>query len=265
MLVSIIIPVYNSERTVERAVLSVVKSVSLVTDDYEVLCIDDGSTDSSLRILNSLSARNKKIFVFHQENGGVSSARNRGLEAAKGEYIAFNDSDDEWTENHFSVLKNIFEKFPFLMCISGNHDVDMQRIPILKRIDKNLYRISIHNELAKNYYSPPATMLKKSIVAGGIRFNNNMHYAEDENFFCTVVYQFQSAFLNQKVSQSITGKRRFGESGLSGNLQEMEKGELFNLKYAYKHFGIGFVEYIFLVLFSKIKYVRRIVVTKLRK
>lgn len=93
-MVSIIVPVYNRVSSIQRCVQSIINQNF---QDIEVLLIDDGSTDDSGAICDELAMQDVRIRVFHKENGGVSSARNLGLEAAKGEYILFCDSDD-WVE-----------------------------------------------------------------------------------------------------------------------------------------------------------------------
>ena|SRR5579859_8189540 len=94
--VSVIIPTYNRERFVAKAIESVLNQTF---DDLEVIVIDDGSTDGTRRILESYGER---IRFICQENAGASAARNTGIEAAKGEWLAFLDSDDEWTPGYLA-------------------------------------------------------------------------------------------------------------------------------------------------------------------
>lgn len=88
---SIIIPVYNAEATLNKCVDSVLKQQFA---DFEVILVDDGSKDGSLQICEEYARRDSRVTVIHKENGGVSSARNRGLEIAKGTWVTFVDSDD---------------------------------------------------------------------------------------------------------------------------------------------------------------------------
>lgn len=89
---SVIIPVYNSASTLERCVSSV---LSPVLPGMEIILVDDGSTDDSLALCYSLASTNKSIKVIHRKNGGLSAARNTGIEASDSEWISFVDSDDE--------------------------------------------------------------------------------------------------------------------------------------------------------------------------
>lgn len=93
--ISIIVPVYNVEQYLPRCINSILVQTFI---DFELLLIDDGSTDNSGKICNDYAENDKRIRVFHKENGGVSSARNLGLDNAQGEWIVFVDSDD-WVDD----------------------------------------------------------------------------------------------------------------------------------------------------------------------
>ena len=111
--ISIIIPIFNTEQYLPRCIESV---LSQRYSDFELILVDDGSTDASGAICDSYSERDHRIRVFHKENGGVSSARNLGLEKARGEWIYFVDSDDELLPDGLRVLTD---------CISDEVDIVM--------------------------------------------------------------------------------------------------------------------------------------------
>lgn len=92
-MVSVIIPAYNAEKYIYRAVTSVQKQTYSF---IEIIIVNDGSVDNTLKICKNLSRDDKRIKVFTKENGGLSSARNYGIERAKGDYLAFLDADDEF-------------------------------------------------------------------------------------------------------------------------------------------------------------------------
>lgn len=92
--ISVIVPVYNVEKYLDRCVQSILNQSFT---DFELLLVDDGSSDSSGAICDQYAVKDERIRAFHKENGGVSSARNMGLDYARGEWIAFVDSDD-WVE-----------------------------------------------------------------------------------------------------------------------------------------------------------------------
>src|SRR5690606_7807174 len=103
--VSIIMPVYNTFNFVERALTSV---VGQTYSNWELLIINDGSTDKSPEIIEEWSRKDERVRVFHQQNAGVSRARNKGLSYARGKFICFLDSDD-WlprSEEHTSELQS---------------------------------------------------------------------------------------------------------------------------------------------------------------
>ena len=118
-LLSIVIPVYNVGRYVRRAAESVLKQPC--ADRIELLLVDDGSTDGSGAVCDQIAAAGKSpatIRVFHQENGGVSSARNLGIREARGEYLGFLDADDWWLPSFFDtelvqMLEEGFEVYQF--------------------------------------------------------------------------------------------------------------------------------------------------------
>ena len=103
MQISIIVPVYNSEKTLNRCVDSILNQTF---HDWELLLIDDGSSDQSGKICDQYAAKDRRVKVFHKENRGVSSARNYGIKLAKGEWVIFIDSDDYFLSD---ALKKLLE------------------------------------------------------------------------------------------------------------------------------------------------------------
>lgn len=104
MYLSVILPVYNGEKTVGRTVESILKQTY---QDFELIIIDDGSTDGTRKILKTYEQRSEKIRVFHQENAGASMARNAGIEQAQGRYVTFVDADDTVPEDAFYYMHQI--------------------------------------------------------------------------------------------------------------------------------------------------------------
>jgi len=107
MKLSIVIPVYNMENTLNRCVESVLRQG---IDDYEVILIDDGSTDNSAKICDEWQTKDQHILVIHQENGGLSAARNAGIEKATGELITFVDPDDYLKDGTYKAIMALAEK-----------------------------------------------------------------------------------------------------------------------------------------------------------
>lgn len=109
MKVSIIVPVYNAEKVLHYCVDSILKQTY---KDFELILVDDGSTDKSGEICDKYANENENVIAVHIENGGVSKARNTGIENAIGDYICFIDSDDYIAEDYLEELINTKEDFP---------------------------------------------------------------------------------------------------------------------------------------------------------
>lgn len=101
--ISVIIPVYNAQKYLEKCLYSVLNQT---LKDIEIICINDGSTDNSLSILNNIKEQSLNIKLHNIKNSGASVARNLGLEVAEADYISFVDSDDTIPETYFSTLYN---------------------------------------------------------------------------------------------------------------------------------------------------------------
>lgn len=112
-MISIIIPVYNASSHLDKCIKSVIEQTY---QDWECILVDDGSTDESYMICNAWKKKDFRIRVFRQKNTGVSSARNKGIDNARGEYITFVDSDD-WIENEYlEELYNKIKKVDIVVC-----------------------------------------------------------------------------------------------------------------------------------------------------
>lgn len=106
--ISIIVPVYNTEKYIKDCLDSILNQSF---KDFEILCINDGSTDRTLQILEKYKADDKRITVINQENRGQSAARNIGIDKAEGDYICFVDSDDMIVKDTLKILVDAIEKY----------------------------------------------------------------------------------------------------------------------------------------------------------
>ena len=102
--ISVVIPVYNMEKYLEQCIRSIREQTLL---DIELICINDGSTDGSLELLETYCGQDSRIRVITQENKGVGEARNRGIREAKGEYLAFMDPDDYYLDER--ILEDMYQ------------------------------------------------------------------------------------------------------------------------------------------------------------
>jgi glycosyltransferase involved in cell wall biosynthesis len=260
-MISVVIPMYNSENCIERALLSVINQTYL--GKIEIIVVNDGSMDKSQKVVENFIINHPcdDIKLINQTNGGVSKARNTGLKNTNGDYIAFLDSDDAWFSNKISNQINI---------LNDNVNIDLlgtafEGFYFSNKLEEEVMHIKFKDLIFKNYFQPSTVIMKKSIVDKIGLFDESQKYAEEGNFFFRVSQEFNCFFFNKKLIVYGDGKKGFGDSGLSANLKEMEKGELKNLKFAYNNNWINFGVYSFAVSFSVLKYIRRIILVKIRK
>ena len=129
-LVSIVLPVYNGERFVGGAIDSV---IAQTLDDWELLVVDDGSGDDSPAICDAYAAGDSRIKVFHQPNGGVNSARAKGIDNASGEFVTFIDADDSFTADALEAFVSRFDGSIDIVSCCGS-DTLLDRTGYLKRL-----------------------------------------------------------------------------------------------------------------------------------
>lgn len=182
-MVSIVIPVYNSEKTLRRCLESV---IGQLFTNWELILVDDGSNDKSGDICDEYAAKDQRIKVFHKKNGGVSSARNIGLEHAKGEWIVFVDADDFVKESYLAHLLEHSQKHVDLVIsyaeIHSGNKIQKESYPS-KLVDKtNFESMFIDNDM--NWHTSPWSKLYKRCIVEEhhLRFCEGMHIGEDAVF-----------------------------------------------------------------------------------
>lgn len=192
-LISFIVPIYNVEKYVADCIESIINQKE---NNYELVLVDDGSTDNSFNICKEYAKNNKKINIIHKQNDGLVSARKYGLKYAKGDYIACVDGDD-WIENNFlSVINNILkEENPDIIGFNYKKVGRKKEKYMLyfenkkynkENIEKEVYPNLIQNEYGK-YFSPSLVnkIIRKDIYE--IAQNNvsdNVSIGED--FVCLI-------------------------------------------------------------------------------
>ena len=144
--ISLIIPVYNKEKYLTKCLTSI-EQQDIDKKELEVILVNDGSTDGSRKLCEEFAANKPYISLINKENGGVSSARNVGIAAARGKYIAFLDADDSLTQGSLKALANTFAKFEdeidVLTYHMAYHHVDTKEIIYHKR-DKYLKETGVY-------------------------------------------------------------------------------------------------------------------------
>ena len=181
--ISIIIPVYNAEATIKQCVDSI---LSQDYQDFELLLIDDGSKDLSADICDDYAKQDERIKVYHKENGGVSSARNMGLEKAKGEWITFIDSDDYIEPGYFEdlAIENTSLYIKAHKSFRGN-DTALYTIcsfEAKKLLTGEELRLFIKKNVSGFIFRGPVGKFYKKENIDSLRFQEDMIVAEDACF-----------------------------------------------------------------------------------
>ena len=196
-MISIIIPVYNSEVTLRRCLDSL---ISQSISDWELILIDDGSTDKSGEICEEYASKDKRIKVFYKKNGGVSSARNVGLDNAKGEWIAFVDADDFVKEFYLAHLLGHSQKQVDLVIsyaeIHNGNDIQRESYPAKLVDDTNFESMFIENDI-QWHTSPWSKLYKRRIIEKHhLRFCEGMHIGEDAVFFYSYMLCSKNSYIS---------------------------------------------------------------------
>ena len=168
MLFSVIIPVYNVEQYLKDCLDSVLNQTFA---DWEAICVNDGSTDSSAAILKEYAEKDSRIKAIMQQNAGTAAARNTGLKAAKGDYIFFLDSDDWIEDNALQIIADCLNGEDIL-CFSGRRFLE-----------------------ADNSYCPADKLLAKQYANGIDYYNENALLSRDFAFVCVVLRVYKTSFL----------------------------------------------------------------------
>ncbi len=260
-MISVVIPMYNSKNTIVECINSVLNQTRIDLID-EIIVVDDGSTDTSCEEIEK-NITDNLVHVIHQDNRGVSSARNKGIRYSKGSWIALLDSDDQWLPEKIEKQWKIIEQFNevnFLGCGRNNENLHFG-----KKVIDGLYRLDLYHILVKCYPHTSTALIHKSVFHNVGDFDENRYYAEDGELWNRIVTKYPLYYLSESLEIAGNYKAQFGESGLSKNLLEMHKGNLLNIKILRNKKEISTVFYVFLWLYYWAKYYRRQLLTNLRK
>ena len=205
---SVIIPVYNTEDNVIRCMESLKKQKGC---SFEVIVIDDGSTDASGELCDQFAEKNEEFKVYHCKNQGPSAARNLGLQLAKGKYVAFVDSDDYVEDNYFKIIENGFKKLDVDILFIGytecfdNERQKVRYIPEQKNV--NFYEMIMSLDENKLFGYTWGKVFKRSVVQN-YKFCEKLNLFEDEIFICNVLkYCHSIGIINDTVYFYVHGDR----------------------------------------------------------
>lgn len=225
-IISVIIPVYNAEDYLERCIESVLRQSFL---DYEVLLIDDGSTDSSIDICNYYAKSNARICAYHKENAGVSSARNLGLQHAKGKWIAFIDSDD-WVDPFYlehligHTTDDIDLVFSYATIFFNDGKFLRETFPIKNISSDEIESAFVENEL-HGHTAPWSKLYRRELIEKiELRYCEGMHIGEDAVFLYSYILHCRNLYISNdadyfysfETADSLTKRVNSLESELMG-------------------------------------------------
>lgn len=188
---SIIIPAYNCEDTIERCLTSI---MSQLKDDIEVIVVDDGSSDSTRDKCDNYALKDNRVRVLHKCNGGVSSARNVGIDNASGKWITFVDSDDALAENSLSYFRDAVSKNK-----ERSTDIIVENMMFIWRQRRDILYTdemgSLGAIIEQGHWGSSANkvFLRQIIDSHCIRFDETLHFYEDWEFvakYCCYVNNF---------------------------------------------------------------------------
>ena len=227
--VSIIVPVFQAEKYIGRCLKSL---IAQNLDEYEILCVDDGSTDHSAEIIHEFMEKNQKIRYFFQHNRGVSAARNLGMRNAQGCYLMFVDADDYIKKNVLKQLYDKAEENKLDILVFGGKMEKAWRAPEWMRMafysHNRIYTKFQLNILFDEPGSLPSVCNKliSSKCVNNIKFVEQIHIAEDMTFLCLLFPMVNNI---QYLSKRIYRYR------LSNELSAMHDTEKYRMTYMENH------------------------------
>jgi glycosyltransferase involved in cell wall biosynthesis len=203
-MITVIIPLYNKEASILQTLTSVINQSF---KDFEIVIIDDGSTDNSISIINN-NFNDQRINVISQENQGVSIARNKGVFNSKYELIAFLDADDLWNEKYLEFMVKTYKMFPDagMYCCAGY--VKNADGSLLERVDSKIINPISRIDFFQNphiYLHTSSTVVKKNVfnVVGG--FPEKMIRNQDFALFFSVALISDVVYCNLLLSTYVGG------------------------------------------------------------
>jgi glycosyltransferase involved in cell wall biosynthesis len=219
LFISVIIPVYNVEKYVRKSINSILEQTY---KNYEIILIDDGSTDSSGKICDEYASKYECIKVFHQKNSGQSVARNRGIEEASGKYICFLDSDDWYSNNALEEFVNLVNNYNVDISIINVFNTTKEENQYTAKNDIKVYeQTEALTQLFKNasVFGTSCNKLYKKELFDNIKFPPNRFWEDMYISFDILMENTQVAFsknacLYYRHRQNSTTTSKFSKRNL---------------------------------------------------
>lgn len=212
-LISVILPVFNAEKYLKRCVESI---LSQTYPRFELIMVDDGSTDGSSEICDAYGRRHPFIRVVHSENLGVGNARNIGLELCKGEYITFVDADDFVHPRYLELMMGAMGNNRLVCC--GTFDLEAEETILMKDV-KDINKQDIVLDGRYDFSGSYAHMtcwgaLYDRGICKGLRFDTDLYVAEDTLFYHRALQRAEGlTFISEKLYYYV----HYSESAAHGN------------------------------------------------
>jgi len=172
-MISVVIPLYNKESSIKTTIDCVLKQTY---KDFEIVVINDGSTDDSVNVVGNI--KDPRIKIISKDNGGVSSARNRGVREANYEWIALLDGDDRWHPKHLELLNEGKKQFPdysvFSTIYSNNEDLETNPEPVFEVVN-DYFQMAIHKKILNS----STCLIRKDCFDNVGYFNERLRRGED--------------------------------------------------------------------------------------
>ena len=225
--ISVIVPVYNGERFIEEALTSVLDQTYR---DFEVIVVNDGSTDRTGKILE-VYERKGLIRCFVRDNGGSAGARNTGLNAARGRYIAFLDADDEWCPEKLERQRLFFSRHPSIKAVHTELEIVKNGRLLPNAFNRQgLIRegwLFEHILLLKSWVFLSTLMVERALQSVGY-FNESLRTAEDTNLILRLSKRYRFGFmddilLRRRVHDANLSHSGTGNYGTFKNLEDIAK------------------------------------------
>lgn len=229
-MISVIIPTYNRSEVLPRAIESVEKQ-SL--KKWELIIVNDGSTDSTKKFLENLNHK-----VIHQENLGVSAARNIAIEKAEGEWLAFLDSDDEWLPEKLAVQFAFIKNNPDIKIIHGDeiwirNGVRVNQMKKHQKFGGRIFSKCLHLCLI----SPSCVMVHRSVFDDVGPFDPEMTVCEDYDLWLRITAKYNVGFVDKPLIKKFGGH----PDQLSKKFKAMD---WFRVRSILKLFELGYAQYL---------------------
>jgi|GEM_PF-6618119 len=263
MLISVIIPIYNSGKTALDAINSVYKQTDKY--QYEIIIVDDYSADDSLAYLKANVKDKSNViikYIRHEINKGSGAARNTGIKEVTGKYFAFLDSDDVWLEGKMESQVAFLENNTDYVMVGCLTNMPGSFIPPFVSKKKRLIDITVYHQCFKCFFQPSTVVIRTAPFNESVVWPS-MRYGDEGDVFIHLTHKYKVCLQNEILVNYANGKRGFGHSGVSGRLAEMQSAEIQNLKMAYRNKYISFVMFSTAMAVSQVKYLKRIMITKL--